>query len=163
MRVIKYWKADISGLIILLIIGFFVWMGNKGIDNNHFDKINYSSESTRKNSMLLKMEKDFESIDRILYATSDHLSIFTTDNEIVNYKYEHEAIWHNGEPLIREVKSFHFEYRDIYGNLLTHFTRNYTSIETIGFIVRKESKKQKTIYTSMVSVPKKMLSYSVNN
>lgn len=162
MRMLKYWKIDICGLIILLIIGCFVWLGNKKIDGNNFHIINHSCLSNQKNNMLEKLKNDFAFMDQILYASSNYLSILTSNNGIINYKYEHGAIWYNDEPLINRVKSFHFEYRDSYGNLLTNFKQNYISIETIGYIIRRENNKEKIIYKNMISVPNKMLSYTNN-
>jgi len=166
MRLFKYWKTDIIGLIILLCIGLFLWLGNRSIDNNGVDSLDHYRVSKQNSIILPKIRMDLEHMDRIINAQSDYLSILTFDDNIIDYKYEYETIWYNGDPLITGVKSFHFEYRDIYGNLLTHFNQDYKSITTIGYLIRKNDKRKDRrkdiIYKNMINVTNKMLSYSMN-
>jgi len=159
MRLSKLWKIDFIGLIILLCIGLFVWLGNKSIDNN--DTIDYYIDTKKGSCIFPSIEMDLAHMDRIVKAESDYLSILTFDNEIVDYKYEYETIWYNGDPLIRGITSFHFEYRDIYGNLLTHFNQDYKSVTTIGYLIRKNDKQKSIFYKGTINVTNKMLSYSM--
>lgn len=154
----KYWKADICGLIILLFVGFFIWLGNKNINDNDI-KPREEYFVTEQNRVLSVLENDIEHITRIICAESDHLSLLTSANNIIDYKYEYEAIWYNGIPLIKGVKSFHFEYRDTYGNLLTHLNHNYNLIESIGCFVRKDNGKREIIYKKKIDMPDQMLCY----
>jgi len=159
MWLCKYWKADICGLIILLMVGFFLWLGNKKMDDNYIEKINKCYVPSGQNHILTTMEESMKNMTRIICARSDYISLLTSDNNIINYRYEYEAIWYNDNPLMRGVKSFHFEFRDKYGILLTHFGPNYTSIATIGYYIRKCDDRQEIIFKNMIDVSDQMLCY----
>ncbi len=162
MRLYKYWKTDVIGLIVFLFIALFVWLGNRSIDNSDIGSPDHNKVSKKNSVILPNIRMDIEHMDRIINAKSDYLSILTFDNYIIDYKYEYETIWYNGDPIISGVKSFHFEYRDIYGNLLTHFNQDYKSITTIGYLIRKKDNRKDIIYKNMINVTNKMLSYSMN-
>ncbi len=137
-------------------------MGNKKIGNNDFDTIEKYCVSEQYSSIVYTMSEDLKHMKRIICAKPDQLSILSLDNDIIDYTYAYEALWYNGVPLIRGVKSFYFEYRDDYGNLLAHFNHNYKSIETIGYIIRKIDKKREIIHKNMIKLSYNMLSYSIN-
>lgn len=162
MFLCKYWKADLSGLIVFLLIGLFLWMGNKNIDSNEICSIksyggNLSDETQ---SILKNISNDLENLVRIIDAHPNHLLIVTANNKIKDYKYAYDTIWCNDKAVILNVKSFHFGYRDVYGNLLTQVSKKIESVETIEYLMRINKGKNEIFTANEVRLPYEMITYS---
>ena len=99
-----------------------------------------------------KLNQDLKDIQFIIKAGPEKIVCMGRYNQISEYLFVDGALWHDSSPVISGVSSFHFEYRDRYGNLLTMVERNLSSIETIGYTLRIGSGEGEILTYSRVEV-----------
>jgi len=99
-----------------------------------------------------ELNQDLKDIQCIIKAGPEEIVCMSRYNQISEYLFVDGALWHDSFPVIAGVKSFHFEYRDRYGNLLTMVERNLSSIETIGYTLRIGSGEGEILTCSRVEV-----------
>lgn len=82
----------------------------------------------------LRQASDVEDID------SRGIRIRRRSGEIREYRLTGETLRMDGEPVLRGIRSFHFEYRDCAGGLLTFRSQNLGYVRSVGYVIRMESR-----------------------
>ncbi|MBN2200837.1 hypothetical protein JW777_02670 [bacterium] len=81
----------------------------------------------------LRYASDVEDID------SRGIRIRCRSGEIREYRLTGATLRMDGEPVLRGIRSFHFEYRDRGGSLLTLRSQNLGYVRSVGYLIRMES------------------------
>lgn len=80
-----------------------------------------------------KLNTELEQSRRIISLDSDQIHFITKEGMACRYQYLHEALWRNEHVVLTNLCSFHFEYRDHAGMLLTESPRNLPFVRTVGY------------------------------
>lgn len=111
-----------AGMISLIAFSLcLIWKENRAIDPQAPSVIHWygKSNSTQTVNGITQLHQDLENIQDVLDMETHRLRIRTRNGEVTEYRFYNTVLWKDLEPLVPDVKTFHFEYRDEKGNLLT--------------------------------------------
>ena len=92
--------------------------------------------SNMERSALEAMNLDLHDASDVLGIGSQRIRIIDRTGEVKEYRFDDAILWRNQEPLMDGLASFHFEFRDGAGNLLTTRNRNCGSVQSVGYALR---------------------------
>lgn len=135
MNRIKRPRRDLLIMVGFLCIGVFLWMGNKTVYRSSDESIHSigGSLSATSQRILRRMNQDIVNAQYLISAESDHITFLCDDKGTREYSFAYQTIWRNEFPLMGSVKSFHFEYRDSRGNLISRPTENLESVDVVSY------------------------------
>ncbi len=124
----------IAGIIFLLSLGA------AGMGFHHEEKEDGRIPLTGNAGVALeKLETDIRKAGSLLAAGPDRLVVWNREGGYSEYLFCENTLWLNGEPVIADIGSFVFEYRDIYGNWLTRPEKCRSSVASVGYLIRIHS------------------------
>jgi hypothetical protein len=91
-------------------------------------------EATRE--ALEGMNRDFHGAREVWSIGSRRVLIEDSTGAAREYQYRGSTLWLNRQPLVSRIRAMHFEFRDEWGNLLTHRTGNCGRVRTIVTTIR---------------------------
>lgn len=152
----KHWRFELVLLFSLLFNFGVLWVENRADSQAGVDSFRgYGGKLPLEVSRALEqMVSDFAQARRVLQANSDQVFFMDLRGRPKAYRFAHETLWMNEKPLITGVRSFHFEFRDEWGNLRTNITRESSSVTSIGYTIRYMRGKREIMSGSKVAVPK---------
>jgi hypothetical protein len=92
--------------------------------------------------ILSAMKLEMREISRLLVAEPGCLMFETKQGDILKYHFDCQALWRNDIPVIPELESFHFEFRDLAGNLMQPDGESFNRIHSIFFMMKLNVKKR---------------------
>ena len=133
----RHWRSELVLLFVVVLVVSVLWMENRANSQPETGFCRgYGGRLTPDVGLALKvMEKDFIHARTILEVQPARVSFVGAHRRIRTYRFAHETIWQDDEPVISNVRSFYFEFRDRWGNLLTQYENDPASIETIGYTI----------------------------
>lgn len=133
MNATKFYHFTIIFLSILMIaaatLGHFPALFGSG-QNGAFSK--------ETQSLLKEMNQHLETARKIMIARNDQLLFVDDNNVLQEYCFEYGALWHNDYPLIKNLDSFSFEFRDVVGNRM-NVTHQISELKSIGYTLGFQS------------------------
>jgi hypothetical protein len=102
---------------------------------------------------LEKMNLDFHDARDVLSIGSRCVLIEDRNGFIREYQYSGSTLWLNREPVLSRVSALNFEFRDEWGNLLTHRSGNCGLVHTIGCTLRLADRPSETFVNSRTALP----------
>ncbi len=133
----KHWRFELVILIGVVLGVSVLWMEN--LANNQTETRSCHGYGGRLmpdvRIVLGQMENDVIHARNLLQAQPNRLSFVGAQGKIRTYRFAHETVWQDDEPLVSNVRSFHFEFRDQWGNLMTQYENDSAGIETIGYTI----------------------------
>lgn len=116
-------KHRIEAGIISLIVFFLclIWKENQALDPPNPSPIHWCGKSNSSQTVkgVNQLHQDLENIQDVLDMNTYRIRIRTRNGQVTEYRFDDTVLWKDFEPLISDVRAFHFEYRDEKGNLLT--------------------------------------------
>ncbi|MDM7926763.1 MAG: hypothetical protein QUS35_12175 [bacterium] len=91
-------------------------------------------------SALESLNSDLHHASDVEDIDSRGIRIRRRSGEIREYRLTGETLRMDGEPVLRGIRSFHFEYRDCAGGLLTLRSQNLGHVRSVGYVIRMESR-----------------------
>ena len=139
----------------IICLGLFLWMGNKPSQVVKPSNINvYGGDlSNRIRNTLQCMNEAINDAHTIVKARPDQVLFITENREVNQYTYAYNTLYYNDNPVISNVRAFHFEYRDDRGNLLVRAEKYLSTVETIGYTVRLMADRREVMINSRVKLP----------
>ncbi len=127
---------------MVLLCSGMLWMENRTELNagTSFIGIGASGLPIEVRPALQEITGNLAETGRIETARPRRITIVNKAGTRRTYWFDHETVWRDGDPVIGNVLSFHFEYRDRWGNLLTQGDRDPDSIESVGVAIRIASR-----------------------
>ncbi len=131
-------RINIFVLIGIIFLCLMVWLEGESQDKRETSttKCYGGSLPEKMKSHFEMMNNDIKYMKRIVYAQSNRILFKNQYNQMVEYHYAHQALWRNQVPIVFDVQSFNFEYRNEAGNLFTQIYKYLDLIETIGYTAR---------------------------
>ena len=71
----------------------------------------------------------------ILQAETGVIRILDAQDQVRRFAYQNGTLWADGRPVLLNLNRFHFEFRDEYGNLLTHSNTRRSEIKTVIYML----------------------------
>ena len=138
MKDSRYRHIQITVATVCILIGFFVWQGNRIRSDRLIPSLQVygGSLSEYEISVLESMNRDLERTDKILSAGPQKISFLNHERDCVEYGFAYGTLWKNDSACLLGVRAFHLEYRDQYGNLLTRCDKKLHSIKTVSYVIR---------------------------
>jgi hypothetical protein len=149
MSIFKKWKWDVAGVVLVAVVGFFVWLGNGSNDATRSDNVALcgAKPTSSESSAIRNLNQDIREARTVLDARSDRVRLVDQNGKSVEYVFSYGRLWRNQECVVRRVRAFHFEYRDGRGNALTNTCSSRPTVETVGYTLRiGEGKKESMAY-----------------
>jgi hypothetical protein len=109
------------------------------------------SSGTR--SALQSMNRDLHDARGVLAIGSRGVLIEDRSGRMKEYRCSGSMLFADGVPLVSGVNALHFEYRDEWGNLLTHRSGNCGVVRIIAYTVRLEDRSSEMFINSKTTVP----------
>jgi hypothetical protein len=134
----NHWRSELVFLFSMVLSISLLWMENRaepGIEANTVKGYG-GSLPVEVQSIFQGITGDLAEANNIETAKPRRISIVDKAGTKRIYWFNHETVWRDGDPVISHVRSFHFEYRDQWGNLLTQSDRDPGSIESVGVAIR---------------------------
>jgi hypothetical protein len=141
----KHWRSELVTVFgVALSISLF-WMENRAESSSGglFQPAESSSLKgyggnlpAEVQSVIQEMAGNLAQAQRIETAQPRCIEITDKTGTRRTYGFDHDAVWRDGNPVIGNVRSFHFEYRDQWGNLLTRSDSDPGSIRSVGLAIR---------------------------
>jgi hypothetical protein len=127
-----------TGLIgIALCLAIFFW--TKGIAVNPENIPNSFQQLPRASSpveeVLKEMNFELTEARRLIITDPNHIVFITRDGMRRDYRFNHQSLWKNETPVIYGITSFHFEYRNKNGQLLTRANHYQKEIRRIHYLM----------------------------
>ena len=88
---------------------------------------------------LERMESDIQQASAIIELADNYLLMLDNEGEYQEYSFESGILWKNGSSYIHRVQSFHFEYRDCYGYMLSRPANQRKSLKTVCYVISLEN------------------------
>jgi hypothetical protein len=82
------------------------------------------------------MNRDFHEAKDVWSIGSRRVLIEDRTGAAREYRYEGSTLWLNRQPLVSRIRALNFEFRDEWGNLLTHRSGNCGRVRSIVTTVR---------------------------
>jgi len=98
------------------------------------------------------INNEIQNAKSILHVHSNRIHILNAENEIRVFTYAYGALWVDGQPVLKNVEGFHFEYRDAYGNLLTRAERRIHQIELISYLFSVKHRSKPVLGSARIPV-----------
>ena len=109
--------------------------------------------SAETRSALEGMNRDLHDANDVLAIGSQGVLIEDRSGRVREYRCSGSVLYVNNRLLVSGVNAFHFEYRDQWGNLLTHRSDNCGFVQTIAYTVRLEDHPSEVFVNSRTTVP----------
>jgi hypothetical protein len=135
----NHWRLELVFLFsAVLLSSGMLWMENRTELNagTSFIGIGASGLPVEVRPALQEITGDLAETGKIETARPRCITIVNKSGTRRTYWFDHETVWCDGHLVIGNVRSFHFEYRDRWGNLLTQGDRDPDSIESVGVAIR---------------------------
>ena len=132
-----------TGLLgVALCLTIFFWSNGRAFN------LTSASQSNRSfclcvasvDEILSEMNQELKTAEHLLITEPDHLAFLTDDGVRKSYRFVNRSLWKNQMPLIHEISTFHFEYRNRYGQLLSRATRDRDQIYRIQYVMHLPSR-----------------------
>ena len=104
---------------------------------------------------LAGMNRDFHDAREVWSIGSRRVLIEDGKGAAREYYYSGSTLWLNRQPLVSRVRSLHFEFRDEWGNLLTHRSGNCVRVHTIVTTLRFTDRPSEIFVNSRTTLPLK--------
>jgi hypothetical protein len=121
-------------LIVTLLIGRGIQAGGRTEDIPLYCYGGKLPAETR--AALEGMNRDFHEAREVWSIGSRRVLIEDRNGAAREYQYEGSTLWLNRRPLVSRIRALNFEFRDEWGNLLTHRGGNCGRVRTIVTTVR---------------------------
>lgn len=101
---------------------------------------------------LEQINREIQQAKSILSVRSNRLRILTAEDEIRAFSFEHGALWVDGQPFLKNIDQFHFEFRDCSGNLMTRAQLRVHQIELITYLLRINDRSKPVLGSARIPV-----------
>ena len=139
-----------TGLIgLALCLTIILWSNGRAL---HSDSIFSSSQSISPSmspveEILKEMKTELQNASHLLITDPDRLAFVARNGQRQEYRFVCQSLWKNETPLIHGIQSFHFEYRNQHGQLLSRASLYKDQIRRINYFMNV-STPQKTDLTN---------------
>jgi hypothetical protein len=157
------WKNDLIIASVLIFTAFFVWVASRAVDKSSESTLRgYGGKLSQKLRYTLeRMNSDLKNAKLIITLQSDRVSFIDKNERLKEYSYAYNALWCDDYPVVSDVRSFYFEYRDKCGNLLTQNNRNLSSVAMVGYTIRFGENGKEIFSNSKVQISSKTINNSL--
>lgn len=123
-----------AGLFVLLRVNLAAERADLDVIHCYGGRLSASDRSVIESlNVDLRHASDVEDID------SRGIRIRGRSGKTREYRMTGATLRMDGEPVLRGIRSFHFEYRDCAGGLLTLRSQNLGYVRSVGYAIRMES------------------------
>lgn len=127
-----------TGLLgIALCLAIILWTKGRAVNPDYSIHVQqgFSQMSSPVQEVLNEMDQDLKYARLLLITDPDRLVLITLQGQRKEYRYTYQSLWKNEAPVIHNIKSFHFEYRNQNGQLLTRANRYRKEIRRIHYFI----------------------------
>jgi len=137
-------------LIFILISSGFV----RSDESVQMGRVRYygGKVSPRVKDMLQVMHADIQNTFVLHMAEPNRLLFENNQGDLFEYSYAYQAIWCNGDPVLMNIDSFHFEYRNKAGHALCQYNSDVMDICTVMFIMQYQKENQNIVANGRVRI-----------
>jgi hypothetical protein len=148
-------RIEFGFFALALALSLLVWRGIRAGGRPEEMPIhcyggNLSAETR---SALESMNRDLHDAKDVLAIASQGVLIEDRFGRVREYRYSGSMLCVDTRPLVSGVNALHFEYRDQWGNLLTHRSDNCGFVQTIAYTVRLVDRSSEVFVNSRTAVP----------
>jgi hypothetical protein len=139
----------------LLILSFLVLKGSRVVGQTGTDPIACygGSLSPQNRSALERMNRELREARDVLEIGSRRVLILDGQGRVSEYRFSDSALWKDESPFVTGVLAFHFEFRDEWGNLLTHRSENCECVRSAAYTVRINDRRSEVFAVSKTNLP----------
>jgi hypothetical protein len=111
------------------------------------------SLSSETRSALEGMNRDLHDAKDVLSIGSRDVFILDRSGRVREYSFDGSDLCVDRRPIVSGVNALYFEYRDQWGNLLTHRKENCVFVQTIAYTLRLQDHPSEVFVNSRTAVP----------
>jgi len=140
-----------TSLFLSLLIFRGIQAGGQPEENRLFCYGGRLTQETR--AALERMNRDFHGAKDVWSMDSRRVLIEDRNGLILEYQYSGSTLWLNRKPLVSRIRALNFEFRDEWGNLLTHRSGNCGRVQTIACVLRLTTHPTEVYVNSRTALP----------
>jgi hypothetical protein len=140
---------------LALALSLLIWRGTRADGRPEEISLHCygGNPSSEARSALESMNRDLHDAKDVMTIASQCVIIKDRFGRVREYHFSDSMLCLDGRPLVSGLNALHFEYRDQWGNLLTHRNDNCRFVRTIAYTVRLADYPAEVFVNSRTTVP----------
>jgi len=134
-----------------LSVSFFILLHARQLNSVSHNRLYHAAGRQGADAVLSQLKGELANIQRIITAKPRQIIFIDKNNTVQTYTFRFNTLWKNGDPVVTNVSSFNFEYRNNTGSLLVSSHKQLSKVASVAYVACYSSGKSSVFTDSRVA------------